>query len=270
MSKLTQNWVNGYKEKREWRKTHHPWLWRAENSIIFLITYFEKLIVSVVVVFLFFLLMGFIIACFESFNFQNLIGIFGVVSWAIIAIPKTRHSMILRTDPAKSIDRIIVTFSIGFILISVGSTGLIRVGREIERQTIEEKERISQQKREQEALVKQNYVDQYKTNRTQILKSFEENISEKKYMFVISETEKYLSIYPNDEQLKKLNSTARWGQGEINFVNSGGYQKAKEKERAEKAEIDRLDGECQQECSVNKYEYSKSCYKACMETELGR
>jgi hypothetical protein len=55
---------------------------------------------------------------------QLLIGIAGVVLFAIITIPKTRRSLILRSDPATSIDRIAVASFLGFILFLVGVTGI--------------------------------------------------------------------------------------------------------------------------------------------------
>ncbi len=59
-----------------------------------------------------------------SFNLQFLIDIAGLVLFAILAIPKTRRSLILRSDPAKSIDRIIVTFFMGFLLFVIGMSGM--------------------------------------------------------------------------------------------------------------------------------------------------
>jgi hypothetical protein len=124
MSKFSQNIINNYKEQKEWRRAHIPWLWKAENAIISKIADTEKFFVFVAIVFLSDPLLVFISECFEAFNFQLLLGIAGVVAWAIIAIPKTRRLLILRPDPDKSIDRIIATLSIGAILFVIGATGL--------------------------------------------------------------------------------------------------------------------------------------------------
>jgi hypothetical protein len=122
MSKFSQKLIDDYKERKEWRRTYLPWLWKAENFIISLISCYEKFIVFLVIVFLSFVLLA-LLASFESLNVQLLIGIAGVVLFAIVAIPKTRHSLILRPDPAKSIDRIMITISMGFILLVVGTSG---------------------------------------------------------------------------------------------------------------------------------------------------
>jgi hypothetical protein len=124
MSKFTQKLIDNYKERNEWRRTHLPWLWKAQNSIISLISYCETFIVFLAVVFLCLSIFVFVIAIFESFNVQLLIGIAGVVLFAVLTIPKTRRSLILRPEPAKYIDRIIVTSFMGFILFFVGASGL--------------------------------------------------------------------------------------------------------------------------------------------------
>lgn len=124
MSKFSQNIINNYKKLKEYRRVHNPWLWRAQNSAISKIADCEKFIVFLAIVFLSIPLLVFISECFESGKAQLLIGVAGIVVFAIIAIPKTRRSIILRPDPAKSIDRIVVASILGMILFVVGTAGL--------------------------------------------------------------------------------------------------------------------------------------------------